>query len=78
MTYTELSRGIKGDYASHITFNLNHEICSTCAEYNNETGKCNWLEVETHWDFICDGYHRKRSGQYRRMRAKQNKEVINE
>ena len=74
MKYKELSKGIKGTYASHITFNLNSEVCATCAEHDNETGICNWLGISTHWDFISDGYHRKRSGQYRRMRAKQNKE----
>lgn len=72
MKYNELSKGIKD--RTH-TYNLNSEICATCAEYNNETGICNWLGIDTPWDFISDGYKRKRSGQYRRMRAKQNKEV---
>lgn len=75
MKYAELLKGIKDNYVTHIKHNLNSEICATCTQYNNVTGVCKWLEQKTHWDFICDGYWRKRSGQYRRMRAKQNKGV---
>ena len=70
MTYREI---IKAN--GHI-LNLNSEICATCINYNNDTGRCVWLDGYTHNDFICDGYKRKRSGQYRRMRVKQNRGEI--
>lgn len=63
MTYKEICKKYK----------LNNEICLTCTHYNNDMGYCFDLDCTTHNDFICDGYKRKRSGQYRRMRAKQNR-----
>lgn len=74
MTYNEISQGIKTTYG--FIANLNDELCCTCRNYNHLTGYCRWLEQNTHFDFISDGYMRKRSGQYRRKRAKQNRGEI--
>lgn len=71
MTYEEIAAGIK--FYSHIIDDLNSEICATCINYNMETGLCKRLEIYPHINFVCDGYDRKRSGQYRRKRAKYNK-----
>lgn len=72
MTYEKIATGIQCCSGEHI-YNLNSEICATCKNYNMETWRCIWLNSYTHIDFICDGYRRKRSGQYRRKRAKYNK-----
>lgn len=74
MTHKEISQGIKTTYG--FIANLNDELCCTCKNYNHLTGYCRWLKQKTHFDFISDGYVRKRSGQYRRMRAKQNRGEI--
>lgn len=71
MTYNEISNGIKTTYGYNT--DLNVELCCTCKHYNHLAGYCEWLEQKTHFDFISDGYERKRSGQYRRKRAQQNK-----
>lgn len=72
MTYEELN-GLKDGFSGCV-ITLDYEICGTCKNYNMETGRCAWLEMKTAGvDFICDGYRRKRSGQYRRKRAKYNK-----
>lgn len=72
MTYEELN-GLKDSFSGHV-ITLDYEICGTCKNYNLNSGRCRWLEMETSGvDFICDGYNRKRSGQYRRKRAKYNK-----
>lgn len=72
MTYERVATGITCFPAGYIE-DLNSEICATCQNYNMETGRCKWLDITPHIDFICDGYARKRSGQYRRKRAKYNK-----
>lgn len=71
MTYEEIAAGIK--YYDRVIDDLNSEICATCINYNLESGRCRWLDTESSINFICDGYRRKRSGQYRRKRAKYNK-----
>lgn len=53
---------------------LNDECCLTCKYQRNS--KCNILLFDTavNNDFVCDFYKRKRSGAYRRKRAKENKQ----
>ena len=55
---------------------LNDECCKTCKyRYLN---KCAILDdIITNDDFVCDFYRRKRSGAYRRKRAKENKNNAN-
>ena len=72
MTFEKVAAGIQ-HFPTGNCYNLNSEICVTCQNYNMETGRCKWLDITPHIDFICDGYRRKRSGQYRRKRAKYNK-----
>lgn len=51
---------------------LNDEICRTCKyRYLNKCAKLD--DIITLDDFVCDFYRRKRSGAYRRKRAKENK-----
>lgn len=51
---------------------LNDEICRTCKyRYMNKCAKLD--DIITLDDFVCDFYRRKRSGAYRRKRAKENK-----
>lgn len=51
---------------------LNDEICRTCKyRYLNKCVKLD--DIITLDDFVCDFYTRKRSGAYRRKRAKENK-----
>lgn len=71
MTYEELI--YLKDAFSGITINLDHEICATCQNYDLCHCHCNCLGIGTRIDFICDYYIRKRSGQYRRKRAKYRK-----
>ena len=55
---------------------LNDECCKTCKYCLH--GDCNMLfyrNVVT--DFVCDFYERKRSGAYRRKRARENKNNAN-
>lgn len=68
MTYEEV-RGLKDGFSNRI-ITLDDEICATCQNYNLSICHCNRLDMDSHIDFICDGYDRKRSGQYRRKRAK--------
>lgn len=49
---------------------LNDEVCITCKYY----GKGCLDGGDQDHDFVCDFYKRKRSGAYRRKRAKYNKE----
>ena len=52
---------------------LNDEICLTCKyRYLNKCAKLD--DIITLDDFVCDFYKRKRSGAYRRKRAKENKQ----
>lgn len=52
---------------------LNDEICRTCKyRYLNRCAKLD--DIITLDDFVCDFYRRKRSGAYRRKRAKENKQ----
>jgi len=52
---------------------LNDEICLTCKyRYLNRCAKLD--DIITLDDFVCDFYKRKRSGAYRRKRAKENKQ----
>lgn len=65
----------------HPHLSLNHEICLTCKHCNMESGKCfAWSKEGSdrtdNYDFVCDFYIRRRSGQYRRKRAKENKNDI--
>ena len=54
------------------TVSLNDEVCKTCKyRYLNRCAKLN--DIITPDDFVCDFYMRKRSGAYRRKRAKENK-----
>ena len=46
-------------------------ICLTCA--NNKAGRCNVLGGNIIHDFICDFYREKRSGAFRRKKAKVNR-----
>ena len=72
MTYEDLN-GIKDSFSGGV-ITLNCEICGTCKNFNLKTGRCRYLGTATAGvDFICDGYRRKCSGQYRRKRAKYNK-----
>ncbi len=71
MTYEEV-RGLKDAFSSCV-ISLDHEICATCQNYDLCHCHCNYLGISTRIDFICDGYRRKRSGQYRRKRAKYRK-----
>lgn len=51
---------------------LNSEACLTCQFYKEK--RCiNNQKWSVNEDFICDDYKRKRSGAYRRKRAKYNK-----
>lgn len=55
---------------------LNDECCKTCKFQTH--GDCNILNyTDTNLDFVCDHYIRKRSGAYRRKRAKENKNNVN-
>lgn len=47
------------------------EICLTCA--NNKAGQCTVLNKEIIPDFICDFYSQKRTGAFRRKKAKLNR-----
>lgn len=47
------------------------DICLTCA--NNKAGRCTVLNNEIIPDFICDFYAQKRSGAFRRKKAKLNR-----
>lgn len=49
---------------------FNDEVCMTCKYY----GKGCLDGGDTDYNFVCDFYQRKRSGAYRRKRAKYNKE----
>lgn len=76
--YLIFSNGIKVNATpvkldKHTT--LNDEICRTCKyRYLN---RCSKLEdIITLDDFVCDFYRRKRSGAYRRKRAKENKNNV--
>lgn len=52
---------------------LNDEVCKTCKyRYLNKCAKLD--DIITLDDFVCDFYKRKRSGAYRRKRAKENKQ----
>lgn len=68
MTYEDV-RHVR-DAFSGILITLDHDICATCQNYNLGICHCNRLNLDSRIDFICDGYKRKRSGQYRRKRAK--------
>ena len=68
MTYEEV-RGLKDGFSGCV-ISLDHEICVTCQNYDLCHFHCNRLGMDTRIDFICDFYIRKRSGQYRRKRAK--------
>lgn len=46
-------------------------ICLTCA--NNKAGRCSVLGNDIIHDFICDFYAQKRSGAFRRKKAKLNR-----
>ena len=71
--YLIFSNGIKVKATPvHIdkrAVSLNDEVCMTCKYY----GKGCLDGGETDYDFVCDFYKRKRSGAYRRKRAKENK-----
>lgn len=57
------------------TVSLNDEVCRTCKyRYLNRCAKLN--DIITFDDFVCDFYTRKRSGAYRRKRAKENKNNV--
>ena len=49
------------------------DICLTCS--NNKAGRCVVLNHDIIPDFICDFYRLKRSGAFRRKRAKLNRGV---
>lgn len=54
---------------------LNDECCKTCKFQIH--GDCTILDCKNtniNSDFVCDNYERKRSGAYRRKRAKENKQ----
>ena len=54
------------------TVSLNDEVCRTCKyRYLNKCAKLD--DIITLDDFVCDFYMRKRTGAYRRKRAKENK-----
>ena len=54
------------------TVSLNDEVCKTCKyRYLNRCAKLG--DIITLDDFVCDFYMRKRTGAYRRKRAKENK-----
>lgn len=57
---------------------LNDAVCLTCKHCNMDTGKCfAWTKKGSdrsdNYDFVCDFYIRRRSGQYRRKRAEENR-----
>lgn len=68
MTYEEV-RGLRDSFSKCI-ITLDDEICATCQNYDLCHCRCEYLGTGTLIDFICDAYRRKRSGQYRRKRAK--------
>lgn len=54
---------------------LNDEVCRTCKyRYLNKCAKLD--DIITLDEFVCDFYRRKRSGAYRRKRAKENKNNV--
>lgn len=54
---------------------LNDECCLTCKRCNMKTGICSKLlsDQRDNYGFVCDFYLRRRSGAYRKKRAKENK-----
>lgn len=54
--------------------NLNEECCMTCKNYISNNCKLNQGTIYDDFWTVCDFYKRKRSGAYRRKRAKYNKE----
>ena len=54
--------------------NLNWEVCKTCQYYVSNNCKLNQGKIfDDKWT-VCNFYKRKRSGAYRRKRAKYNNE----
>ena len=60
---------------SHRPLTLNDEVCITCNNCDMRDYYCKRLHTnqKDNYDFVCDNYRRKRSGAYRRKRAKFNR-----